>query len=217
MSGTGKRIRVLIVDDHEVVRRGLAAVLALWEEVELIGEARDGEQAVAAYGEWKPDVVLLDLRMEPVDGIEALRRIRESDPAARVIALTSFVDAQHVLPAVEAGASGYLLKTADPDEIVAAIRAVASGRSMFDQGVMEALAHGVQRRAVTAQLTEREREVLRLVAEGRSNQQIAEALFIGVKTVKTHISSIFAKIDVQDRTQAAVYALRHGLAGGVKD
>ena len=217
MSGPGKRIRVLVVDDHEVVRRGLAAVLALWEEVELIGEARDGEQAVAAYGEWKPDVVLLDLRMEPVDGIEALRRIRESDPAARVIALTSFVDAGHVLPAVEAGAAGYLLKTADPDEIVAAIRAVASGRSMFDQGVMEALAHGVQRRAVTAQLTEREREVLRQVAEGKSNQQIAEALFIGVKTVKTHISSIFAKIDVQDRTQAAVYALRHGLADDVKD
>ncbi len=217
MSGPGKRIRVLIVDDHEVVRRGLAAVLALWEEVELVGEARDGGQAVAAYGEWKPDVVLLDLQMEPVDGIEALRRIRESDPAARVIALTSFVDAQHVLPAVEAGAAGYLLKTADPDEIVAAIRAVASGRSMFDQGVMEALAHGVQRRAVTAQLTEREREVLRQVAEGKSNQQIAEALFIGVKTVKTHISSIFAKIDVQDRTQAAVYALRHGLADDVKD
>lgn len=217
MSGPGKRIRVLIVDDHEVVRRGLAAVLALWEEVELVGEARDGGQAVAAYGEWKPDVVLLDLQMEPVDGIEALRRIRESDPAARVIALTSFVDAQHVLPAVEAGAAGYLLKTADPDEIVAAIRAVASGRSMFDQGVMEALAHGVQRRAVAAQLTEREREVLRLVAGGKSNQQIAEALFIGVKTVKTHISSIFAKIDVQDRTQAAVYALRHGLADDVKD
>ena len=211
------RTRVLIVDDHDVVRRGLAAVFGLWRDVALVGEARDGAEAVAAYGRLRPDVVLLDLQMEPVGGIEALRRIRADDGRARVIALTSFVDAEHVLPALEAGASGYILKTADPDEIHAAIRNVAAGQSVYDPDVMDALAQGVQERATAAQLTVRERDVLRLVAEGMTNQQIADTLFIGVKTVKTHIGSIFAKIDVQDRTQAAVYALRHRLTDVTKN
>ena len=210
-------VRVLIVDDHEVVLRGLTVVFGLWRDVALVGEARDGEGAVAAYSRLRPDVVLLDLQMEPVGGIEALRRIRDDDGRARVIALTSFVDAEHVLPALEAGASGYILKTADPDEIHAAIRSVAAGQSVYDPDVMDALAQGVQERATAAQLTARERDVLRLVAEGMTNQQIADTLFIGVKTVKTHIGSIFAKIGVQDRTQAAVYALRHRLTDVTKN
>lgn len=204
-------IRVLLVDDHQVVRRGLRAVLELERDIAVAGEAADGEEAVRLYEELRPDAVLLDLRMAPVGGIEALRRIRQFDGRARVIVLSSFVDAAHVMPAMEAGAHGYLLKTAEPEEIAAALRAAMAGRGTFDADVLHAAAAGMQTRAAAQELTEREREVLKLLAAGRSNQEIGDSLYIGLKTVKTHVSSILAKLGVGDRTQAAVYAIRHGL------
>ena len=204
-------IRVLLVDDHQVVRRGLRAVLELERDIAVAGEAADGEEAVRMYEELRPDAVLLDLRMAPVGGIEALRRIRQFDGRARVIVLSSFVDAAHVMPAMEAGAHGYLLKTAEPEEIAAALRAAVAGRGTFDADVLHAAAEGMQTRAAAQELTEREREVLKLLAAGRSNQEIGDSLYIGLKTVKTHVSSILAKLGVGDRTQAAVYAIRHGL------
>ena len=205
-------IRVLLADDHQVVRRGLRAVLELERDIVVAGEAADGEEAVRMYEELRPDAVLLDLRMAPVGGIEALRRIRQFDGRARVIVLSSFVDAAHVMPAMEAGAHGYLLKTAEPEEIAAALRAAVAGRGTFDADVLHAAAEGMQTRAAAQELTEREREVLKLLAAGRSNQEIGDSLYIGLKTVKTHVSSILAKLGVADRTQAAVYAIRHGLA-----
>ncbi len=204
-------IRVLIVDDHQVVRRGLRAYLSLESDIEVVGEAQDGESAIAEFARVRPDVTLLDLHMVPVDGVEALQRIRRNDERARVIVLTSFIDAAHVLPAMEAGAAGYLLKTSDPNEIVAAIRGVFAGRATFDAEAMQAMAKGMRARATMSLLTERELDVLRLLARGKSNQEIGDELFIGLKTVKTHVSNILAKLEVTDRTQAAVYALTHGL------
>jgi DNA-binding NarL/FixJ family response regulator len=204
-------IRVVVVDDHHVVLRGLLAYLALDGGVRVVGTGRDGAQAAALYQELRPDVVLLDLQMEPVDGIEGLRMIRAIDAQARVIVLTSFVDAAHVLPTLRAGARGYLLKTADPQEIIAAVRTVAGGGTVFDPDVTAAVADGVRNDDALVQLTERELEVLKLIAAGLSNQEIGDALYIGVKTVKTHVSNILAKLGVYDRTQAAVFALRHGI------
>lgn len=204
-------IRVVIVDDHQVVRRGLQAYLALEPTIEVIGEGGDGDVAIALYTSLRPDVMLLDLQMEPVDGVQALREIRRLDPRARVIILTSFVDAGRVMPAMEAGASGYVLKTAEPAEIVRAVRAVMEGRGAFDHDAMQAMAQGMRQRSEIAELTEREMEVLRLLAEGMSNQEIAETLYIGLKTVKTHVSNVLAKLHVTDRTQAALYAVRVGI------
>ncbi len=204
-------IRVLIVDDHQVVRRGLRAYLSLESDIEVVGEAQDGESAVAEFARVRPDITLLDLHMVPVDGVEALRRIRRNDEQARVIVLTSFIDAAHVLPAMEAGAAGYLLKTSDPNEIAAAIRGAFAGRATYDAEAMQAMAKGMRARATMSLLTERELDVLRLLARGKSNQEIGDELFIGLKTVKTHVSNILAKLEVTDRTQAAVYALTHGL------
>ncbi len=204
-------IRVLIVDDHQVVRRGLRAYLSLEADIEVVGEAQDGESAVAEFVRTRPDVTLLDLHMAPVDGVEALQRIRRDDKQARVIILTSFIDVSHVMPAIEAGASGYLLKTSDPEELVGAIRGVFAGRATYDAEAMRAMAKGMRERATISTLTEREMDVLRLLARGKSNQEIADELFIGLKTVKTHVSNILAKLAVADRTQAAVYALTHGL------
>lgn len=206
-----RQINVLIVDDHQVVRRGLAAYLELDARVCVVGEAADGGEACEKYERLRPDVVLLDLQMEPIDGLEALRRIRAFDPEARVIVLTSFVDSAHVIPAVEAGANGYLLKTADPDEIMGAVESAMHGRLVYDQVVMRALSSGARDRDLLKTLTEREREVLRLIAKGKSNQDIGEVLYIGLKTVKTHVSNILSKLEVADRTQAAVYALTHGV------
>lgn len=204
-------IRVLVVDDHQVVLRGLLAYLTLDPGVRVVGTGCDGAEAAALYEELRPDVVLLDLQMEPVDGIEGLRMIRTIDSQARVIVLTSFVDAGHVLPTLRAGARGYLLKTAAPQEIIAAVRTVAGGGTVFDTDVTAAVAEGVRSDDALVQLTERELEVLKLIAAGLSNQEIGDALYIGVKTVKTHVSNILAKLGVYDRTQAAVFALRHGI------
>ena len=202
-------ITILIVDDHHVVRKGLRMVLELETDFEIIAEASEGNEALKQYELKYPDIVLLDLQMEPMDGVSTLKEIKRIDPEARVIVLTSYIDSTHVLPAIEAGASGYLLKTADPDEIITAIRKAMTGKGTFDQVAVQEMAKGMKNRAIFAELTDREREVLHLISQGKSNQQIAEELFIGIKTVKTHVSNILSKLGVEDRTQAAVYALRY--------
>lgn len=205
-----EKITVLLADDHQVVRRGLRAYLWLEEDIEVVGEAEDGEEAIRLYQQLQPDVVLLDLQMAPVDGMTALRAIRALDAEARILILTSFVDAPHVAPAIESGATGYLLKTTEPEALIAAIRRARTGAPSYDPDAMRAMVDGMKQRAAVSELTERELEVLRLIAQGRSNQEISDTLFIGIKTVKTHVSNILAKLQVADRTQAAVYALNNG-------
>ncbi|HYM57090.1 MAG TPA: response regulator transcription factor [Solirubrobacteraceae bacterium] len=209
-------IRVLIADDHAVVRQGLRAFLELQDEIEVVAEAADGEEALDAVQRLAPDVVLMDLVMPRLDGIEAIRRLRERTPSARVIVLTSFGD-ERVLPAIRAGAAGYLLKDVQPPELVRAIRTVHGGESLLAPAVtatvMEQLAREGGGRAAGASLTEREREVLALIARGLSNKRIAQELGVAEKTVKAHVGSILGKLDVADRTQAALYAVREGLAG----
>jgi DNA-binding NarL/FixJ family response regulator len=208
-------IRVLIADDHGVVREGLRAFLALQDDVEVVGEAADGEEAVSAVERLTPDVALVDLVMPRVDGIEAIRRIRAIRPETRVIVLTSFVDEDKMLPAVRAGASGYLLKDVQPQDLVGAIRTVHGGGTLLHPTVVEELVREVSRDAARPAadnpLTEREREVLALIARGRANKAIAFELGVAEKTVKTHVSNILAKLNLTDRTQAALYAVREGL------
>jgi NarL family two-component system response regulator LiaR len=208
-------IRVLIADDHAVVREGLRAFLALQDDVEVVGEAADGEEAVQAVVRLEPDVALVDLVMPRVDGIEAIARIRAERPHTRVIVLTSFVDEDKMLPAVRAGAVGYLLKDVAPQELVGAIRTVHAGGTLLHPTVVEELVREVSRDgAATAApnpLTAREREVLALIARGRANKAIAFELGVAEKTVKTHVSNILGKLGLTDRTQAALYAVREGL------
>lgn len=211
MSGT---ITVLIVDDHPVVRQGLASFLGLQTGIELVGEARDGREAVEKVLDLVPDVVLMDLAMPDGDGIEAIRRIRAKAPSTKVIALTSFSDERMLFAAVKAGAAGYLLKDADPNEIVKGIRMVASGEALLSPAaaakLMQEFADGPSRDAIDA-LTDREAEVLGLIAQGFSNRDIAGELVVSEKTVKTHVSNILAKLHLADRTQAALYAVKNRL------
>jgi NarL family two-component system response regulator LiaR len=207
-------IRVLIADDHAVVREGLRAFLALQEDVEVVGEAADGDEAVQAVSRLEPDVALVDLVMPRVDGIEAIARIRAQRPQTRVIVLTSFVDEDKMLPAVRAGAVGYLLKDVQPQDLVSAIRTVHGGGTLLHPTVVEELVREVSRddEAPTSNpLTAREREVLALIARGRANKAIAFELGVAEKTVKTHVSNILGKLGLTDRTQAALYAVREGL------
>ena len=209
------RIRVLIADDHAVVRQGLRTFLELQADIEVIGDACDGEEAVAAALDGRPDVVIMDLVMPGLDGIEATRRILRERPATRVIALTSFLDDEKVLPAVRAGAAGYLLKDVEPEQLVRAIRTVHGGEALLHPAatatVMRELAdHAEPADEADLGLTGREREVLALVARGLPNKLIARELGIAEKTVKTHMSSILAKLGVTDRTQAALLAVRRG-------
>jgi NarL family two-component system response regulator LiaR len=221
----GERIRVLIVDDHAVVRQGLRTFLELQDDaalpMEVTGEAADGLEAVALAAQTQPDVVLLDLVMPRMDGLEATPKIFACSPNSRIIILTSFGEEDRVLPAVRAGAQGYLLKDVAPEELVRAIRETYLGRVQLHPEVARTLMSAVATQeeaashlspAPPAELTEREREVLDLIAGGLSNRRIAEKMFISEKTVKTHVSSILSKLHVEDRTQAAVYALKHGLA-----
>jgi DNA-binding NarL/FixJ family response regulator len=204
------RIRVLIADDHPVVRQGLRTFLGVQEDIEVVGEAADGAEAISQAESLAPDVILLDLKMPGVGGLAALRELRERGVQARVLVLTSVSERDRVLPVVRAGAAGYLYKDVDPQALVQAIRAVHDGHVLFAQEAAEAmLVPGERPDAVT--LTEREREVLVQIALGRSNREIARALVVSEKTVKTHVSSILSKLGLQDRTQAAVYAVRHGL------
>jgi two-component system, NarL family, response regulator LiaR len=208
-------IRVLIADDHAVVREGLRGFLALQEDVEVVGEAADGEEAIAAAERLTPDVALVDLVMPRVDGIEAIRRIRAVAPQTRVIVLTSFADEDKMLPAVRAGAVGYLLKDVDPQELVAAVRTVNDGETLLHPAVIRELVRevggGRREPAADNPLTAREREVLGLIARGRANKAIAFELGVAEKTVKTHVSNILGKLNVTDRTQAALLAVREGL------
>lgn len=211
-----KNVKVLLVDDHEMVRMGLAAFLSTEKGIEIVGEASSGAEGVKLAGKMKPDIVLMDLVMEEMDGIEATREVLKVHPEAKVIVLTSFHDDDKVYPAVEAGAFSYLLKTARASEIAQAVRQAARGQSVFEAQVAGKLMSRFRGESGMdpvphEQCTERELEVLQLIGEGRSNQEIADELYIGIKTVKTHVSNILSKLGVEDRTQAAIYAHRHGI------
>ncbi|WP_187645415.1 response regulator transcription factor [Streptomyces sp. TRM49041] len=217
MADRSIRIRVLLVDDHQVVRRGLRTFLEVQDDIEVVGEAADGAEGVARTEELRPDVVLMDVKMPGTDGIEALRKLRELDNPAKVLVVTSFTEQRTVVPALRAGAAGYVYKDIDPDALAGAIRSVHAGHVLLQPEVAGALLSqeesngGAGGRSGT--LTEREREVLGLIADGRSNREIARALVLSEKTVKTHVSNILMKLDLADRTQAALWAVRHGLTG----
>jgi DNA-binding NarL/FixJ family response regulator len=204
-------IRVLVVDDHPVVRQGLRTFLDVQDDIEVVGEAHDSASCVAEAARADPDVILLDLRMPGGDGVEALHGLRAAAARARVLVITSFTDPSAVLPAVRAGAAGYVYKDVDPPALAAAIRAVHAGHVLLHPDVARQLADGGPP-PEAAHLTTREREVLSEVAQGRSNREIARALGLAEKTVKTHVSAILTKLGVQDRTQAALYAVRNDLA-----
>jgi DNA-binding NarL/FixJ family response regulator len=207
-------IRILLADDHDVVRRGLTALLDGTDGFTVVGAASDGEQAVALAGEHQPDVVLMDLSMPGVDGIEATRRLMAERPESRVVVLTSFSDRERILDALDAGAVGYLLKDAEPDELLRGIEAAARGESPLAPKAAKAVLTARAESRPATELTAREREVLALLAEGLANKQIARRLGIAEKTVKAHLTSVFQSIGVTDRTQAALWARRHGTGGG---
>ncbi|MFJ9648517.1 response regulator [Streptomyces sp. NPDC004244] len=209
------RIGVLLVDDHQVVRRGLRTFLEVQDDIEVVGEAADGEEGVARAEELRPDVILMDVTMPGTDGIEALRRLRALANPARVLVVTSFTEQRTVVPALRAGAAGYVYKDVDPDALAGAIRSVHAGHVVLQPEVAEALLSQEEQSGAGrgGSLTEREQEVLALIADGRSNREIARALVLSEKTVKTHVSNILMKLDLADRTQAALWAVRHGTAG----
>jgi NarL family two-component system response regulator LiaR len=204
-------IRILIVDDHSVVRQGLRMFLALDPELEVVGEAGDGAAAVRMTRQLKPDVVLMDLLMPEMDGIAATAAIRHELPDTEVLALTSVLEDGSVVGAVRAGAIGYLLKDTQADELCRAIRAAAAGQVQLSPQAAARLMREMRSPESPEPLTEREKEILRLLARGKANKEVAQALQIGEKTVKTHVSNILAKLGVQSRTQAALYAVRIGL------
>ncbi|MCL1630689.1 response regulator transcription factor [Sporolactobacillus sp. CPB3-1] len=206
-----EKIRVMLVDDHDMVRKGLKAYLATEESIEWVGEASSGNEAVRIFAALNPEIILMDLIMEDGDGIEATKQILTQDPSKKIIILTSFYDDEQVFPAIEAGAMSYLLKTASSDEIIETIYKAHRGKTVIDGKVAQKLVSGMHRNRPFDQLTTREKEVLQLIAEGKSNAEIADLLFIGIKTVKTHVSSIFSKLEVADRTQAAIYAFQNHL------
>jgi DNA-binding NarL/FixJ family response regulator len=208
-------IAVLIVDDHLVVREGLRAVLELQDGIEVAGEAGDGEEAIEQALALRPDVILMDLVMPKLDGVGAMRELRDRVPESRVIVLTSFLDDERLLPAIQAGAAGYLLKNAAAAELTRAIRAAHAGETIIDPAVATRLVQAIAEGRGTPPdqaLTRREREVLELIARGQSNKRIAVELGISEKTVKTHVGHVLAKLGVSDRTQAALLAVREGLA-----
>ncbi|MFJ8018537.1 response regulator [Streptomyces sp. NPDC096339] len=216
MADDSGRIRILLVDDHQVVRRGLRTFLEVQEDIEVVGEASDGEEGIARAEELRPHVILMDVKMPGTDGIEALRRLRGLANPARVLIVTSFTEQRTAIPALRAGAAGYVYKDIDPDALADAIRSVHAGHVVLQPEVAEALlSQEEQNQGGTGRpgsLTDREREVLGLIADGRSNREIARALVLSEKTVKTHVSNILMKLDLADRTQAALWAVRHGLA-----
>ena len=204
-------IRVLLADDHAVVRSGLTQLLATVEDVEVVGAAADGAEAVDLALAERPDVVLMDLSMPVMDGIEAIRRLRGRDPEARIVVLTSFSDRERILDALDAGAIGYLLKDAEPDELIRGVRAAAAGEAPLAPKAASAVLTARADQRPVAELTPREREVLGALARGKANKQIARELGISEKTVKAHLTRVFESIGVSDRTAAALWAQRHGI------
>ncbi len=202
-------ISVLIVDDHAVVRAGLEALLATADDIALAGSASDGLEAVARYRELQPDVVLMDLSMPTLDGVAATSQILEIDPDARVVVLTSLLEDRRMLDALQAGATGYLLKDAGPEELIGAIRSAAAGDAPLDPRAARVLLRSQQELRPTRELSAREEGVLRLVADGLPNKAIARRLGISERTVKAHLTNVFQRIGVSDRTQAALWAREH--------
>lgn len=214
MEKKDRKIRVLITDDHEMVRIGVSAYLSAQPDIEVVGEAENGEKAVKLALELRPDIILMDLVMDGMDGIQATKEIIERWPDAKIIIVTSFLDDDKVYPALEAGATSYILKTSKASEIAEAIRKTFDGQTILEPEVtnkMMAKMRSKNESLPHEELTPREREVLLLMAEGKSNQEIADELFIALKTVKVHVSNILSKLDVEDRTQAVIYAFKHSL------
>ncbi|MGY3814835.1 response regulator [Globicatella sulfidifaciens] len=207
-------IRVLVVDDHEMVRLGVTSYLMVQPDIEVVAEAENGLQGYQKALELKPDIILMDLVMEVMDGIEATKKIVAEWPEAKIIIVTSFLDDEKVFPAMDSGASGYLLKTSSANEIADAIRAIYQGDTVIEKEVSDKILDKQYSDSLPKlhdQLTSREFEVLLLIGEGYSNQEIADELFITLKTVKTHVSNILSKLEVEDRTQATIYAFKHNL------
>jgi len=206
-AGSAAPIRVLIADDHPLVRRGLAAIINMEEDAAVVGEAGDGEEAVTLWRRLRPDVTLMDLRMPKLDGVQAIKRIRAEDPAAGIIVVTTFDHDEDIYAGLRAGAKAYLLKDVQPEELFGCIRAVHAGQAYLQPKVAAKLAQRVQEEP----LTEREEQILKLLAEGRSNRAIGQALFITESTVKSHVKSLFVKLDVTSRAEAIALAARRGL------
>ncbi|MEH7441293.1 response regulator [Heyndrickxia sp. MSNUG] len=207
-------IKVVFVDDHEMVRIGVSSYLSAQPDIEVVGEAGNGKEGVELALSLRPDIILMDLVMKEMDGIEATRQIIEKWPEAKVIIVTSFLDDEKVYPALEAGATSYMLKTSKASEIANAVRVTYSGQPVLEPEVTGKMMMKMRQKNTLLpheELTEREMEVLKLIAEGKTNQEIADELFIALKTVKTHVSNILSKLQVQDRTQAVIYAFRHSL------
>ena len=213
---TQERIRILIADDHAIVREGLRALIETEPGMDLVAEAADGLEAVAQARRWKPDVTLLDLLMPRMDGVEAIGAIKQEQPEACILVLTSFAEDEKVFPAIKAGARGYLLKDTPPPVLLQAIRDVHRGESSLHPTIARKLLQELNQPSAlppaTDPLTEREVDVLRLVAQGLANEEIGERLFIAERTVRTHVSNILGKLHLANRTQAALYALREGIA-----
>jgi two-component system, NarL family, response regulator LiaR len=207
-------IRVLFVDDHEMVRIGVSSYLTAQPDIEVVAEADDGSTAIDLALQHKPDIILMDLVMKEMDGIEATRQIVEKWPEAKIIIVTSFLDDDKVYPALEAGATSYMLKTSKASEIADAVRATYQGQTVLEPEVTGKMMMKMRGRSTSLpheELTNREMEILLLMAEGKTNQEIADELFIALKTVKTHVSNILGKLNVADRTQAVIYAFKHAL------
>lgn len=211
-------IKVLIAEDHHIVRKGLMMYLEMQEGISVTGEAENGKEAAELAAQLKPDVIVMDLSMPVCDGISATQEIISQDPSAKILILTSYSDEHHIISALKAGASGFQFKDTDPARIVEAIRAVYKGEKQLDPKAADSLFIHIQSgtQPSPAALTPREREVLAEIASGKSNKEIAGSLFITEKTVKTHVSHILSKLELQDRTQAALYAVRNGMAGPPK-
>jgi DNA-binding NarL/FixJ family response regulator len=212
-----KKIKIMVVDDHPVVREGLSAMLSREQDIEVVGEAQNGNEAVKNAEAFKPDIILMDLRMPEMDGIEAMRRIKAGNPQSKFIILTTYDNDEYIFKGIEAGARAYLLKDAPRAELFKAIRAVNRGESLIEPGIagkvldrLVELTHQTQVPSPES-LSEREVEVLTLIAKGTSNKMIAASLYIGESTVKTHIQSIFHKLNVNDRTEAVTLAIKKGI------
>ncbi len=209
-------ISVFLVDDHKVVRHGVRSYLMTLSDIDVIGEAGSGEEAISGIADLVPDIVLMDLIMPGMDGVEATRRVKQVSPRTQVIVLTSYHDDEHIFPAIRAGALSYLLKDLEPDELAEAIRRAYRGDAMLHPSVATRLVEAARNPRSEGlnpftELTDREMEILRLVADGKSNADIAEQLVISQKTVKSHVSNILSKLQLADRTQAAAYAWRQGV------